>query len=89
MIMRQNIISRRLLALTALLGVAVLCPDARAQAQWQLVGSAGFSAAGATDTSLAFYNGEPYVAYQDVADRRRGRVLGRPGEPALAGLLRR
>ncbi|MCK9480320.1 MAG: T9SS type A sorting domain-containing protein [Bacteroidia bacterium] len=45
-------------------------------AQWQTVGTAGFSAGDANYTSLAFSNSnEPYVAYADGANSGKATVM--------------
>ena len=55
------------------LGFAASGPAARAA--WEVVGTAGFSAGAADYTSLAFYNGEPYVAYEDGANGSKATVM--------------
>ena len=42
---------------------------------WQTVGIVGFSADTADFTSLSFYNGVPYVAYQDGGNGNRATVM--------------
>jgi len=42
---------------------------------WESVGSAGFSAGRADDTSLYVYNGIPYVVYQDIHEPDRSATV--------------
>ena len=42
---------------------------------WQTVGTAGFSAGKASYTSLAIYNGTPYIAYVDLANSYKATVM--------------
>jgi len=42
---------------------------------WETVGTAGFSAGTASYTSLAIYNGTPYVAYQDYENADKATVM--------------
>ena len=54
------------------LGFAAGGPAARAG--WEVVGAGGFSAGAGDYTSLAFYNGEPYVAFRDLGIGDKGTV---------------
>ena len=49
--------------------------SALAASSWQSVGTAGFSAGLADFTSLAVYNGTPYVAYVDGANGGKATVM--------------
>ena len=51
-----------------------------ARADWEVVGTAGFSPGAADYTSLAFYNGEPYVAYADGANGSKATVMRYTGK---------
>lgn len=44
-------------------------------ANWEAVGSAGFSAASVSHTSLNVYNGTPYLAYRDVGSGGKVTVM--------------
>ena len=52
-----------------------ITPASAAAADWVTVGSAGFSAGQAQYTSLAIYNGTPYVAYMDYANSNKATVM--------------
>jgi uncharacterized repeat protein (TIGR02543 family) len=57
-----------ILTLMSLIINAVGVTPAYADGSWEAVGPAGFSEGQAKYTSLALYNGTPYVAYQDGAN---------------------
>ena len=71
--MTRRLQDLRGLVLPAVLGFAVVCSTARAD--WEVVGSAGFSAGVSQYMSLAFYNGEPYVAYMDGGNGNKATVM--------------
>ncbi len=56
-------------------GAATLAAACLARADWQAVGTAGFSAGTAFYTSLAIHNGEPYVAYSDGGSASKATVM--------------
>jgi hypothetical protein len=67
-----------MLAIFAITITLIGMPASQARADssgWQNVGSPGFSAGAAEYTSLAFYNGTPYVAYQDYGNSAKATVM--------------
>jgi len=52
-----------------------ITPASAAVTSWVTVGSADFSAGGTLYTSLAIYNGTPYVAYEDWDNSRKATVM--------------
>lgn len=81
--MRRHILRGRGLALSTVLGLAMVYPAAGEG--WENVGSAGFSAGTAGYTSLAFYNGEPYVAYRDTGNGLKATVMRYTGGTGTGG----
>jgi hypothetical protein len=63
------------MALVLLTSLVFQATPASAADAWQTVGSVGFSAGGVEYTSLAIYNGTPYVAYSDGANSNKATVM--------------